>query len=163
APPRRHRRAHRRGAGACWRGRQPRARRRGAGAGRQRATAARTPGAPSTRSASTTATTAPAGEGAGREHGCDLADGGSRVAAAPSLSMTTAVRPLVRLYDAGIGIILEHPSGVIYSNQTMGNACNQPEVEGVFVPFDAEDAWQRLAAHFEGPKYRGSGAMLGLD
>jgi hypothetical protein len=39
----------------------------------------------------------------------------------------------------------------------------QPEVEGVFVPFDAEDGWLALAAHFEGPKYMGSGAMRGLD
>jgi hypothetical protein len=38
-----------------------------------------------------------------------------------------------------------------------------PEVEGVFVPFDAEESWLRLSAHFEGPKYRGSGAMRGLD
>jgi Family of unknown function (DUF6210) len=73
------------------------------------------------------------------------------------------VKPLIRLYYDGLGLILEHPCGVLYSNQTTGTCCEQPEVEGVFVPLDAEVQWQRLASHFEGPKYGGSGAMLGLD
>ncbi|MDI1476865.1 DUF6210 family protein [Polyangium sp. y55x31] len=33
----------------------------------------------------------------------------------------------------------------------------------MFVPFDAEESWLRLSAHFEGPKYWGSGAMRGID
>ncbi|WP_437980157.1 DUF6210 family protein [Sorangium sp. So ce117] len=70
---------------------------------------------------------------------------------------------IIRLYDAGLGLLIPCPSGVIYSNQTCGNICMQPEIEGVFVPLDAEDGWRALAAHFEGPKYMGSGAMLGLD
>ncbi|WP_437729087.1 DUF6210 family protein [Sorangium sp. So ce861] len=70
---------------------------------------------------------------------------------------------LIRLYDAGLGLIIPYPSGVIYSNQTCGHICMQPEIEGVFVPFDPDDGWLALASHFEGPKYMGSGAMRGLD
>jgi len=70
---------------------------------------------------------------------------------------------LIRLFEAGLGIIIQHPSGVLYTNQTCGTCCDHPEVEGVFVPFDAEESWLRLSAHFEGPKYRGSGAMRGID
>lgn len=71
--------------------------------------------------------------------------------------------PKIRLYDAGMGLIIEHPSGVLYTNQTCGHCCYQPEVEGVFVPFDAEASWERLCNYFEGPKYNGSGAMRGID
>ncbi|WP_438018262.1 DUF6210 family protein [Sorangium sp. So ce315] len=70
---------------------------------------------------------------------------------------------LVKLYDAGLGIIIQHPSGVLYTNQTCGHCCLHPEVEGVFVPFDAEESWLRLNAYFEGPRYGGTGAMHGLD
>src|SRR5262245_38555719 len=70
---------------------------------------------------------------------------------------------LIRLFDAGMGLIIQHPSGVLYTRQTCGTCCDHPEVEGVFVPFDAEESWLRLSAHFEGPKYRGSGAMHGID
>ncbi|MGK3996973.1 DUF6210 family protein [Sorangium sp. So ce1024] len=70
---------------------------------------------------------------------------------------------LVRLHDAGLGIIIQHPSGVLYTNQTCGHCCLQPELEGVYVPFDAEESWLRLNAYFEGPRYGGTGAMHGLD
>ncbi|MDC3957625.1 hypothetical protein KEG38_27450 [Polyangium jinanense] len=70
---------------------------------------------------------------------------------------------LIRLYEAGLGVIIQHPSGVLYTNQTCGTCCDHPEVEGVFVPFDAEESWLRLNAHFEGSKYRGTGAMHGID
>lgn len=73
------------------------------------------------------------------------------------------VKPIVRLHDAGLGLIIPWPSGVIYSNQTCGHICMQPEVEGVFIPFDADEIWEQLALYFEGPKYSGSGAMTGLD
>jgi hypothetical protein len=69
----------------------------------------------------------------------------------------------VLLHDAGLGVIIECPNGVIFSNQTMGNSCWQAEMEGVFVPFDAEESWLRLNSYFEGPKYSGNGAMHGLD
>ncbi|WP_437599320.1 DUF6210 family protein [Sorangium sp. So ce590] len=70
---------------------------------------------------------------------------------------------LIRLYDAGLGLIIEHASGVLYTNQTCGVCCTHPELEGVFVPFDAEESRLQLDAHFEGPKYRGTGAMHGID
>jgi hypothetical protein len=70
---------------------------------------------------------------------------------------------LIRLYDAGLGLVIEHASGVLYTNQTCGLCCDHPELEGVFVPFDAEATWSRLAAHFMGPKYGGTGAMHGID
>lgn len=70
---------------------------------------------------------------------------------------------LIRLYGAGLGLIIRHPTGARYTNQTCGACCAQPEMEGVFVPFDAEESWLRLNAYFEGPKYRGSGAMQGID
>lgn len=38
----------------------------------------------------------------------------------------------------GVGVIVKHPSGVIYSNQTGGHACLQPEMEGVFLPLDTD-------------------------
>lgn len=33
------------------------------------------------------------------------------------------------------GLILEIPTGVYYTNQTGGHACNHPQVEGVYMPF----------------------------
>lgn len=71
--------------------------------------------------------------------------------------------PRISLYGAGLGLIIEHPSGVLYTNQTCGHCCCRPEAEGVFVPFDAETSWERLCNYFEGPKYNGSGAMRGID
>ena len=44
-------------------------------------------------------------------------------------------RTLVRLWQiTGPGLIISHPSGVIYSNLTGGYACDHRELEGVFVP-----------------------------
>ena len=78
-----------------------------------------------------------------------------------------------RLWESvGLGLIVEWPSGVVFSNQTGGTSCLQPEFEGVFVPIgnDCELAGGRLlspeselAAYFDGPKYRGTGATGGLD
>ncbi|MBK9266196.1 MAG: hypothetical protein IPM54_41210 [Polyangiaceae bacterium] len=71
--------------------------------------------------------------------------------------------PHIRLWDAELGLIIRHPSGVIYTNQTRGNCCDQPEMEGVFVPIDAEQTWEKLSDYFTGTKYCGSGAMHGID
>jgi hypothetical protein len=47
--------------------------------------------------------------------------------------------PLIRLYDlTSWGVVISFPSGVLYSNQTGGYACLQPEEEGVFVPLSNE-------------------------
>src|SRR5262249_17548763 len=44
-------------------------------------------------------------------------------------------RPTVKLWEhAGLGLIVEYHSGIVYSNQTCGNLCRQSELEGVFIP-----------------------------
>jgi hypothetical protein len=40
------------------------------------------------------------------------------------------MRAKLSLHDAGLGLIIEHPTGVIYSNQTGGTFSLQPEREG---------------------------------
>jgi hypothetical protein len=67
-------------------------------------------------------------------------------------------KPIIRLWQVnGIGLIIAHPSGVIYSNQTGGFACNHRKMEGVFVPLANSDVDQQaeLEAYFTGPKWRG--------
>ncbi len=74
---------------------------------------------------------------------------------------------------AGTGVIIEHPTGVIYSNQAGGTACLHPEIEGTFVPFGNDVLIEQgrrllspqddLESYFEGPKHRGTGATNGLD
>ena len=68
-------------------------------------------------------------------------------------------KPIIRLWQlTGLGLIISHPSGVIYSNQTGGYACDHRELKGVFVPLtDADvDQYAPLDEHFySGPKWRG--------
>jgi len=77
-------------------------------------------------------------------------------------------KPIIRLWNlVGLGLIVAHPSGVIYSNQTGGYACDHPEMEGVFVPLhDTDpyvDQYQQLDQHFYyGPKWRGH-CYSGID
>jgi hypothetical protein len=87
------------------------------------------------------------------------------------------MRPVVRLWEGvGLGVIIEYPSGVLYSNQTGGTACRQPSVEGVFVPLrnDITDGVllspERELRHYfaDGKyggdgKYAGTGAVGGID
>lgn len=57
----------------------------------------------------------------------------------------------------GVAAIILEPSGTIYSNQTCGNTCLQPEAEGVLVPFNndpppaepAEALWCKLRGILE--------------
>lgn len=81
--------------------------------------------------------------------------------------------PVIRLWDfVGVGLIVEHPSGVRYSNQTGGTGCHHPEVEGVLVPVandvPLEDPTvlspaNELSEYFAGPTHGGAGATSGLD
>ncbi|XXX73335.1 DUF6210 family protein [Sorangium sp. So ce134] len=72
-------------------------------------------------------------------------------------------KPKIELwYGIGLGAIVSFPTGVLYSNQTGGTSCNDPELEGAYVPLD-EDAGEELYAYFAGPKHQGAGAMSGLD
>nr|WP_277989557.1 DUF6210 family protein [Corallococcus sp. NCSPR001] len=63
-----------------------------------------------------------------------------------------------------MGLILLGPTGVLYSNQTGGSFCLQPEAEGVFLPLVNELVAQEelLSQHFTGPKWRGACAN-GID
>jgi Family of unknown function (DUF6210) len=78
---------------------------------------------------------------------------------------------LVRLFDIeGVGMIINYPSGVVYSNQTGGTSCLQPELEGCWVPFRTiypitgkNQPDKILTDHFCGPKWRGNGATSGID
>jgi len=73
-------------------------------------------------------------------------------------------RPRIRLWDAGLGLIILWPSHVVYSNQTGGYACLQPHEEGVFVPLDADQGQQaaQLEAFFTGPTW-GGGCWNAID
>ena len=93
-------------------------------------------------------------------------------------SNPTSDKPVLRLWALqGIGLIIACPSGVIYSNQTGGYACDHPEMEGVFIPLmypgdiDSINARERgelmdqqaeLEKHFTGPKWRGH-CYAGID
>jgi hypothetical protein len=72
---------------------------------------------------------------------------------------TDPQKPVIRLYAAGFGLIVPHPSGVYYSNQTGGFSCSQPALEGIYLPLDADvkpEFKAELDQHFFfGPKYRG--------
>jgi hypothetical protein len=61
--------------------------------------------------------------------------------------------PIIRLFELEeLALIVECPSGVLYTNQAGGNYCLQPETEGVLVPLghscNIED---KLYAFFTGP------------
>ncbi|WP_395731164.1 DUF6210 family protein [Prosthecobacter sp.] len=82
-------------------------------------------------------------------------------------------KPTIRLYDAvGTGLIVPCASGVMVSNQTGGTSCQQPEIEGIYIPlrndyglkdFRFSSPELELTTHFVGPKHRGAGATSGLD
>jgi len=63
-------------------------------------------------------------------------------------------RPIVNLYEFdGLGLILEFPSGVLYSNQVAGYGCYQREIEGIMVPLPVRPgrtALNALENHFRG-------------
>ncbi|WP_378181153.1 DUF6210 family protein [Aquimarina sp. SS2-1] len=83
------------------------------------------------------------------------------------------LKPEITIHDSvGLGIIIEFPTGVMISNQTGGTACLHPKIEGVYVPLRndyAEDTLEffspeiELSKYFKGSKYRGTGAVQGID
>lgn len=83
------------------------------------------------------------------------------------------MQPTIKLFEhVGLGLIIEYPSGVAYSNQTGGTCCLAPSLEGVFVPLRNDCAKpsqellspeHALVAYFDGPKWQGTGAPLGID
>jgi len=64
------------------------------------------------------------------------------------------MEPTVDLfYSRCLGLILPLATGVSFSNQVGGHACNHPEAEGLFIPLDdgCEQATRKaLAHHFTG-------------
>ena len=56
----------------------------------------------------------------------------------------------------GLGLIIEYPSRVHYTNQTGGYACRHPVQEGAFIILDnTYHLGTRLEAHFTGEKWGG--------
>ncbi|WP_299895521.1 DUF6210 family protein [uncultured Aquimarina sp.] len=81
--------------------------------------------------------------------------------------------PQIEIWDSvGLGIIIEYPTGIIISNQTGGTACVRTKIEGVFLPL-ANDYHEetkeflspeiKLSDYFKGEKYKGNGAIKGID
>ena len=78
----------------------------------------------------------------------------------------------VRLYElVGTALVVSSPTGIWYSNQTMGTSCLQPEYEGILVPVGNDVSipdWKlmspeiALTEYFEGPVHSGTGASQGL-
>lgn len=53
----------------------------------------------------------------------------------------------------GLGLIIQHTSGVFYTNQVAGHGCLHPEVEGVFFPLETDInryELNTLKQHFSG-------------
>ncbi len=68
-------------------------------------------------------------------------------------------KPIINLWRIdGVGLIIAHPTGVLYSNQTGGKKCLFPEVEGAFVPLKDPLMNQQaeLELHFTGYKWKGN-------
>ena len=81
--------------------------------------------------------------------------------------------PSIELDDTvGLGLIISYESGVVYSNQTGGTACLQPEYKGVFISLRNDCAIENnsllspeidLCQYFEGSAHAGVGATDGID
>lgn len=75
--------------------------------------------------------------------------------------MPAASKGLVRLWsERTYGLIILYPTGILFSNQTGGHQCCQPEEEGFFVPLDLD--WPVIERHFTGLPWQGW-CYQGLD
>ena len=55
------------------------------------------------------------------------------------------MKPTIELWESvGLGLIVEMPSGVLYSNQTGGFSCLHPAIEGVFLPLRNDHSFWKL-------------------
>lgn len=80
--------------------------------------------------------------------------------------------PHIKLWEhVGLGLIISWPSGIMYTNQTGGTTCLQPELQGIFVPLRNECTEKELALispendlwdYFTNGKWAGTGATSGL-
>jgi len=68
--------------------------------------------------------------------------------------MIAESKHLINLIEfSAVGLILKVPSGVFYTNQSGGYACEHPEIEGVFYPLPVKPGNAELSAltqHFNG-------------
>jgi len=63
-------------------------------------------------------------------------------------------KPTIALYMlTGVGLIIMCPSGVMFTNQTGGYACDHPQEEGVYMPLDFNT--DKLEKYFFGGQYDG--------
>jgi hypothetical protein len=78
---------------------------------------------------------------------------------------------IVRLWDhVGTGIIIGCPSGIVYANQTCGQANCDLAMEGIFVPVGNDTSLDgkllsaeiRLNDYFRGAPHLGNGAVHGI-
>jgi len=79
----------------------------------------------------------------------------------------------IEIWDTvGLGIIIGYPTRIMISNQTGGTACLHQKLEGAYLPLanDYNEATKEflspeieLSNYFMGPKYKGSGAIKGID
>ncbi len=44
----------------------------------------------------------------------------------------------------GVALIIEHPTGIFYTQQCGGVACQHREVEGYCIPFSGNDEWKKF-------------------
>jgi len=73
-------------------------------------------------------------------------------------------------HTVGLGLIVQHSSGIVYTTQMGGNLCRQARMEGVFIGVgNSSDENGRLNSpendlykYFTGPPYGGCGALGGL-
>ena len=72
--------------------------------------------------------------------------------------------PIVDLRERGVpGVIVSHPSGVVFTNQVGGYACQHPVIEGVFIPLNRPGLQTALDQYFfYGPKWEGH-CYRGID
>ena len=83
------------------------------------------------------------------------------------------MKPCIALWDSvGFGVIIQWPSGIVFTNQTGGTLCLQPELEGIYAPLSNNlgiapqiflSPENDLMEYFDGAKYEGTGATDGLD
>jgi hypothetical protein len=60
------------------------------------------------------------------------------------------MKPIVRLWSlVGAGLIVPRSSGIIYTNQTDGYACDHPSLEGVFIPLSNDYDHERYQDSLE--------------
>jgi len=87
--------------------------------------------------------------------------------------MSNSLMPIIQIWDSvGLGLIINHPTGILISNQTGGTACIQSFTEGVYLPLCNDYSIDthkfispeiELTEYFTNEKYNDTGAINGID